>query len=131
MFIEKKTKIKASKIAKFLKLKLNFKDFYLNGASSINNIKNNKLYFLTDVINKKFSLIKEKTYNLKKLNGLMKVLVITDKKNSKKIHCPKLISKNPRYDFQKILNEFFLIKSKNLIHKSAIIKNKKKYWKKC
>ena len=30
MFIEKKTKIKASKIAKFLKLKLNFKDFYLN-----------------------------------------------------------------------------------------------------
>jgi UDP-3-O-[3-hydroxymyristoyl] glucosamine N-acyltransferase len=125
MFIEKKTKIKASKIAKFLKLKLNFKDFYLNGASSINNIKNNKLYFLTDVINKKFSLIKEKTYNLKKLNGLMKVLVITDKKNSKKIHCPKLISKNPRYDFQKILNEFFVIKSKNLIHKSAIIKNKK------
>ena len=87
MFIEKNTKVKASKIAKFLKLQFNFKDFDINGASSINNIKNNKLFFLTDVINKKFSLIKEKTYNLRKLNSLTKVLVITDKKNSKKINC--------------------------------------------
>ena len=75
MFIEKNTKVKASKIAKFLKLKFNFKDFDINGASSINNIKNKKLFFLTDVINKKFSLIKEKTYNLRKLNSLTKVLL--------------------------------------------------------
>ena len=40
MFLKKKTNIKASNIAKFLGLKINFKDFKIQGVTPITDIKN-------------------------------------------------------------------------------------------
>ena len=125
MFLKKKTNIKASNIAKFLGLKINFKDFKIQGVTPITDVKNFHISFLTDTINKKFNLSFEKRYNLSSLNKSSKIIIITDKKNSKKINCPKLITKNPRYDFQRIMNTFFVERKKNYIHSTAIIENKK------
>lgn len=125
MFSKIKINVKASQIAKFLGLKILFKDFNLEGVTSIENIKNNHVSFLTDIINKKFNLSQKKNYNLLSLRKLSKILIITDKKNAPKINCPKLITNNPRYDFQRVMNKFFILKQKNKIHPSSIIENKK------
>lgn len=125
MFEKKNIKIKASKIAKSLSIKFNYKDFDIIGVASIDKIKNNHLSFYTDTINKKFKLTEKKKFKFKKLSKFKNILILTDLKNSKKIKYKKLISKNPRFDFQKIMSNFFVIKKKNKIHPSSIVENKK------
>ena len=112
MFEKKNIKIKASKIAKSLSIKFNYKDFDITGVASIDKIKNNHLSFYTDTINNKFKLTEKKNFNFKKLSKLKNILILTDLKNSKKINNKKLISKNPRFDFQKIMSNFFVTKKK-------------------
>jgi len=125
MFNKKKNKVKASTISKFLRLKYKGKDFYLEGVTSLNNLKRNHLIFYTEEINRKFRLKEKKNFNFSKLKKYINMLVITDKTNSKKIPISKIISDNPRFDFQKVLNKFFVIKNKNEIHSTAIIQNPK------
>ena len=100
--MKKNIKIKASKIAKSLSIKFNYKDFDITGVASIDKIKNNHLSFYTDTINNKFKLTEKKTsilknYQIKEHSNFNRL------KNSKKINNKKLISKNPRFDFQKII----------------------------
>lgn len=125
MFEKINIKIKASKIAKNLDIKFNYKDFEIRGVAPIDKIKDHHIAFFTDTINKKFKLTEEKNFDLRKLSKFKNILIITDLKNSKKIKCKKLISKNPRFDFQKTMNNFFVKKKKNKIHSSSIIENKK------
>ena len=63
-----------------------------------------KMYFSYSISEKK----KFKFSNLKKYSN---VLMITDKENASKIPCLKFLSKNPRLDFEKVLNHFFVKKA--------------------
>ena len=67
MFNKKKNKVKASTISKFLRLKYKGKDFYLEGVTSLNNLKRNHLIFYTEEINRKFRLKEKKNFNFSKL----------------------------------------------------------------
>jgi len=125
MFLKKDVKVKASKIAKFLGINLRFKDFNIQGVTPITKIKDFHISFLTDTINKKFNLKEKKDYNFSKINKLSNIAIITDRENSKKIQCLKFITKNPRYDFQRVMNKFFVRKIKNKIHPKSIIEDKK------
>ncbi len=125
MFLKKNATVKASKIAKFLGIKFKYKDFNVKGVVPIKGIKNFYISFLTDTINKKFNLKEKQNYNFSKLEKLSNIIIITDKKNSKKIRCMKFITQNPRYDFQRVMNKFFVKKIKNKIHPRSIIEDKK------
>ena len=125
MFYKKKNNIKVSKISKYLRLRYKGKDFNIEGVTSLNKLKNNHITFFTEEVNRKFKLKEKNKFNFKKLKKYSNILVITDKINSKKIPCSKIISKNPRFDFQKISNKFFVIKKQNYIHSTSIIENPK------
>ena len=125
MFEKKEASIKASKIANFLGVKFKNKDFILKGVASIENLKSFHVSFFTDTINQKFKLKEKKEYNFSKLKKFKNIIIITDKKNEKKINCTKFVTNNPRYDFQRIMNKFFIKKNKNIIHHKAILENKK------
>lgn len=127
MFIKIKKKISVKKIAKFLKLNYKGKDFAVNTFSSLEHPKKNSICFFTEVLNTNYNFLDNVKYNLKKLNKTKEVLVITDKNGSKKINSYNLISPNPRIDFQRIINNFFIDEEfKTGIHKSAIIEKKSK-----
>lgn len=125
MFLKKNVKVKASKIAKFLGIKFKFKDFEVKGVGSIKNLKNFQISFLTDTINKKFNLKEKKNFDLSILKNRTNIIIITDRKNSHKISCMKFITENPRYDFQRVINKFFVKKIENKIHPTSIIEDKK------
>ena len=125
MFEKKEASVKASKIANFLGVEFKNKDFILKGVTSIENLKNSHISFFTDTINHKFKLKEKKESNFLKLEKYKNILIITDKKNEKKINCAKFVTNNPRYDFQRIMNNFFVKKNKNIIHSKAILENKK------
>ena len=125
MFEKKEASVKASKSANFLGIKFRNKDFNLKGVTSIENLKNFHISFFTDTINQKFKLKEKKKYDFLKIKKFKNIIIITDKENEKKINCIKFITKNPRYDFQRVMNNFFIKKIKNKIHHKAILENKK------
>lgn len=101
-------------ISKHLKKKLFGKKIFINKVSSLNNIKNNSLIFL-----------EEERLNvdlLKKLNKSKNLLFITNSKNKILKKFSYIYSKNPRFDYNKILNKFFKFKNiRKKIHSSVKI----------
>ena len=109
MFRLKKNPISVKEIARFLNYDYTSEDFSVEQVSTINNIKNSSVVFFTNIINPKFNLKDNQTYDLSKLEKSKDVLLITDQENLN-ISVPTIISKNPRLDFQRIIIEFFRCK---------------------
>ena len=86
------------------------RDIYVR-KSKIEGYRSRAVYKLEE-INNKFKLTEKKNFNFKKLSKLKNILILTDLKNSKKINNKKLISKNTKFDFQKIMSNFFVTKKK-------------------
>lgn len=127
MFIKKKKKISVKKIANFLNLRFNGKDFNIETFSSLKEPENNSVCFYTKILNANYDLKDNVNYDLSKINKFKNILLITDELGSEKITTPCLISKNPRVDFQVIINEFFTQNEfSSGIHKKAIIEKKAK-----
>lgn len=123
MFRLKKNPISVKEIAKFLNYDYTSEDFSVEQVSTINNIKNSSVVFFTNIINPKFNLKDNQTYDLSKLEKSKDVLLITDQENLN-ISVPTIISKNPRLDFQRIIIEFFSKDEFNSgIHKSATVES--------
>ena len=121
MFRLKKNPISVKEIARFLNYDYTSEDFSVEQVSTINNIKNSSVAFFTNIINPKFNLKDNQTYDLSKLEKSKDVLLITDQENLN-ISVPTIISKNPRLDFQRIIIEFFSKDEFNSgIHKSVSI----------
>ena len=122
MYQFKKNKISIKQIAKFLKINYTGKDFYIESISSLNNIKNNSLLFYSDLANTEFKIADNAKYDLKKLEKFENIALITNDKIRKKINVPTLSSKHPRFDFYRVVMEFFSDNEfKSGIHKTAII----------
>lgn len=122
MFQIKKNTINVKSIVKFLNAKYYGEDFSINGFSSLNNVKDNTILFFSDLINFKFKLKDNSSYDLKKLEKFQNVVLIADKQLCKYLNIPIIHSQNPRYDFYRVISEFF---SQNEfvpgIHKTAVI----------
>lgn len=105
-------KIKISQIAKFIKKPFDGTDFYISNISTINELKKNSLVFCLDSKYLENKIIK-------------KVLIIS----KKKINIPPanqvtfILSDNPKLEFAKIINNFF-VNTKYKIEKTAFISKK-------
>ena len=126
MFVKLKKNISVKKIASFLKVAYFGKDFKVNTFSSLNNPKNNSVCFFTKILNANYNLLDNASYDLKRLKKY-KIVVITDKISAKNIKLPKIVTNNPRIDFQRVINNFFIDEQfKKGIHKSAVVEKKSK-----
>lgn len=122
MYQSRRNKISIKKIAEFLKINYTGKDFYIESASSLNNIKNNSILFYSDLENIKFKITDNIQYDLKKLEKFENIALITNTKIRKKINVPILFSNHPRFDFYRVVMKFFSNDEfKSGIHKTAII----------
>lgn len=122
MYQLRKNKISIKKIAKFLNINYTGKDFYITSISSLNNIKNNSILFYSDLTNVKFKVKDNVPYDLKKLEKFENIALIANSEIRKKINVPILSSKYPRFDFYRVIMEFFSDEEfKTGIHKTAIV----------
>ena len=131
MFIKKNLPIRSSHLANFLNKKLYGNDNIINTFSSIENVKDNSVIFFTAVINKYFNLTEKKNIQSIKFSNNKSLLFIVDKEiNDKNFKHSYIISDNPRFDFQKILNNFFIedeftssIHPTSIIEKNAVLED--------
>ena len=122
MYQKRKNKISVKEIARFLNVNYTGKDFKITSLSSLNNIKNNSVLFYSDLINVKFQIKDNVTYDLKKLEKFSDVLLISTNEIKKKINISVIPSKNPRLDFQRVAMEFFAdVEFKPGIHDTAVV----------
>ena len=113
---------KSRQIASFLNANYTGKDFKITAIGSLNNIRNNSVLFYTDLVNVKFQIKDNITYDLKKLEKFHDILLITTNEFGKKINVPVILSKNPRLDFQRVAMEFFADDEfKPGIHDTAVV----------
>ena len=104
--------MKSSTIAQFLNLELHGDDVVINDFASLSSIKENSVLFA-----KKFN--KE---NVAILNAAKEVLVIVCREYDGTLTIPYVISKNPRLDYLRVIQEFFLPEEDFPgIHPSAIV----------
>ena len=122
LYQKRKNKISVKQIASFLNANYTGKDFKITDICSLNNIRNNSVLFYSDLINVKFQMKDNITYDLKKLEKFHNILLITTNKIGEKINVPVILSKNPRLDFQRVAMEFFADDEfKPGIHDTAIV----------
>ena len=122
MYSQRKNKISVKQIASFLNVNYIGKDFEITSLSSLNDIKNNSVLFYSDLINVKFQIKDNITYDLKNLEKFHDVLLISTNEIKKKINVPVIPSKNPRLDFQRVAMEFFADDEfKPGIHNTAVV----------
>jgi len=122
MYKQRKNQVSVKKIANFLKCDYTGKDFDISFLSSLNDIKNNSVLFYSDIVNFKFKIKDNVTYDLKKLEGFKNIVLITTDEIKKTTNVPIIISKNPRLDFQRVAMEFFAEDEfEPGIHETAII----------
>ena len=121
MYQLKNKKISIKEISSFLNIEYTKKNFYIETISSLNNIKNNSLLFYSN------SKINNKKFNFKKLKNFKNIVIICDIKTKKNVNVPILLSKNPQFDFYRVIQKFFSTSEfKNSIHKTAIIEKNSK-----
>ena len=122
MYSRRKNKISVKQIASFLNASYIGRDFEITSLSSLNDIKNNSVLFYSDLINVKFQIKDNITYDLKNLEKFHDVLLISTNEIKKKINVPVIPSKNPRLDFQRVAMEFFADDEfKPGIHNTAVV----------
>ena len=122
MYQKRKNKISVKQIVSFLNASYTGRDFKITAIASLNNIRNNSVLFYSDLINVKFQMKDNITYDLKKLEKFHDILLITTNEIGKKINVPVILSKNPRLDFQRVAMEFFADDEfKPGIHDTAVV----------
>ena len=122
MYQKRKNTISVKQIASFLNSNYIGKDFKITTLSSLNNIRNNSVLFYSDLVNTKFQIKDNITYDLKKLEKFHDILLITTNEFGKKINVPVIFSKNPRLDFERVAMEFFVDDEfKSGIHDTAVV----------
>src|SRR4030042_4533855 len=125
MYTRKYDTIMASAIAEIINTKIQHmedtQDFFISDFSTINNIQEYTVLFFSHTINSKFELQKYEDFDLSVFNKCRNILLITEEEIGEKLTCPCIYSKNPRLDFIKILNTFFVKQKVTGIHPTAII----------
>jgi UDP-3-O-[3-hydroxymyristoyl] glucosamine N-acyltransferase len=120
MFQLRKNSVSIKIIAKFLQIDYNGPDFHVNSVCSLNNVKSNSLLFYSDLTNVK--VVNKIKYDLKKLEKFENIALITNANLRKKITTPILFSRDPRFDFYRVVMEFFSNDEfRNHIHKTAVV----------
>ena len=99
---------KASEISKFLKTKFYGDDLIIKTVTSLDNIKNNALVF-------------SKKKNISIINLKVLILVPLNFEYSPNFPFSIIKVKNPRLEFAKVLQKFFVQPRKKIIHSSTII----------
>ena len=128
MFKKKFNSVKASAIAEYIGSKLIGNDIIVQTFSSIDNPKENSLIFFTEEINTSFVLTENKILDLEKLKNIPNLLLlVSEKTDLKNYNIQHIISNNPRHDFEKAFNHFFIEEEfKSGIHKTSIIEKSAK-----
>jgi UDP-3-O-[3-hydroxymyristoyl] glucosamine N-acyltransferase len=109
MFKLKKPEIYASEIAEFINTKLFGLDFIVREPAFISHIKENTFSFL------------QTEDNINNINIPNESLVICLSSLTLNLNCSYIFSKNPKLDFIRVINEFFVEIESYKISKSAII----------
>ena len=78
MYQKRKNKISVKEIARFLNVNYTGKDFKITAIGSLNNIRNNSVLFYTDLVNVKFQIKDNITYDLKKLEKFHRKIFFTE-----------------------------------------------------
>ena len=76
MYQKRKNKISVKQIVSFLNANYTGKDFKITAIASLNNIRNNSVLFYSDLINVKFQMKDNITYDLKKLEKFISIYVL-------------------------------------------------------
>ena len=122
MYEKRYDSILASEIFQYLQVDNTFKeDFFINGYSTITNPCEYTVLFFSYTVNSKFGLKGNKEFDISTFNKYSKILVITEPEIARQLKCPCIGTSNPRLDFIKILEHFFVSKKEAVICKSARI----------
>ncbi len=114
MFERKDDVCTAGEIAEFLKARLHGYDCAIVQPCSLDRLKNNSLLcFGKGVSNDQ--------YDFSQLDSYSEMLVILWDEFPRRPNCSYILSKEPRLDFVRVLNEFFVRHEKPSIHPTAII----------
>ena len=101
----------ASQIAEFLGLQLYGSNIEIDKPCSVNNISSNSVMFV-----KKFN------HDLVELlNSYNDILVLAPDESDNELHCPYILTPNPRLSFAKVLQNFFSPKAVTGISPTAVI----------
>ncbi len=111
----------ASEIAAFLGRTLKGKDCPVDTVTSIDNLCDNALVFLTEVTNQKFGLREAKSIDLSAFGEHGDIVLIADPAVCANAPCTCIPSDNPRLDFARALDHFFARTPAPEIHATAII----------
>jgi UDP-3-O-[3-hydroxymyristoyl] glucosamine N-acyltransferase len=102
--------MKSSNIAYFLNRQVVGDDIEITKFSSLSNIAENSVVFANKFYQNYVALLNER-----------KVLALVGKDYEGKLGCPYIISNNPRLDFVRVVQEFFVKKPEASIHPSAVV----------
>lgn len=114
MYQKKSDAYYAVEFAKFLRKKINGKNYVIYQPCSLDNLKENSILFLS-----KSAYFEG--FDMRKLDKFSELLVVMYYEFSEKPKCSYILSKNPRLDFVRILNYFFVKEFKPCIHETVVI----------
>lgn len=124
LFVKKEVSCDASEIAAFLGLELIGEDCEIKGVSGINNPKSNSLMFFTSKGNAKFNLDNKHKFELQQLINFKDVVLIANEALCGIAPCTCIISTNPKRDFVKAMNHYFVELQRDGISLRALIDNR-------
>ena len=102
--------MKSSVIADYLKRTIEGEDIDILSFSSLSNVLENSVVFANKFNQNYVALLNEH-----------KVLALVSKDYVGKLACPYILSNNPRLDFVRVVQEFFIKKPEASIHPSAVV----------
>lgn len=106
----------AEELAGFLNKKYVGENSIVYEPRSVDSVRDNSLIFVDNVWCTDFDYTK--------LKGLSDVLIVTNEDISKKTHCSFIVTPEPRLDYIRLLNRFFLKRPAAEIHPTAVIDKK-------
>lgn len=114
MFESKADACTASEIAEFLQAELHGRNCAVYQACSLDQMKNNSLLWLG-------KRACDRNYDLSQLDNYAEMLVILWDQFPGRPNCAHILSKEPRLDFVRALNQFLVTHEKPGIHPTAVI----------
>lgn len=102
--------MKSSIIADYLNAAIVGEDLDIHSFSSLSNISDNSVVFANRFNKNYVDLLNEHN-----------VLALVGNDYDRKLECPYIISKNPRLDFVRVVQEFFVKQPEASIHPSAVV----------
>lgn len=121
MYKRRKDAYLGSEIAEYLGRELRGRECEIHGVCGIDNLASNSLTFLTDIINNQFKLREQRDVHASDIAEHKDLLMICDSETADQMPCTTIESPDPRMDFVRSLNHFFVKLPPATVHHTAVI----------